>query len=69
MILFFCRRARMIGENTRMIWIETPSNPMMNVIDIKKITDFSIQNKLLTVVDTRFPPYPRMRKTQSSVRF
>ena len=41
-----------------MIWIETPSNPMMNIIDIKKITNFSKKNKLLTVVDNTFAsPY------------
>ncbi len=49
---------KLITPNTKMIWIETPSNPMMNIIDIKKITDFSIQNKLLTVVDNTFAsPY------------
>ena len=43
---------------TKMIWIETPSNPMMNIIDIKKITDFSRKHKILTVVDNTFAsPY------------
>ena len=45
-------------KNTKMIWIETPSNPMMNIIDIKKISDFSKKHKLLTVVDNTFAsPY------------
>ena len=49
---------KLITKNTKMIWIETPSNPMMNIIDIKKITDFSKKNKLLTVVDNTFAsPY------------
>ena len=26
-----------INENTRLIWVETPTNPMMNVIDIKAV--------------------------------
>ena len=26
---------KLITKNTKMIWIETPSNPMMNIIDIK----------------------------------
>ena len=46
------------NKNTKMIWIETPSNPMMNIIDIKKITSFSKKNRLLTVVDNTFAsPY------------
>tara|TARA_Y100001933_G_scaffold53647_1_gene52895 strand:- start:851 stop:2002 length:1152 start_codon:yes stop_codon:yes gene_type:complete len=49
---------KLITKNTKMIWIETPSNPMMNIIDINKITDFSKKNKLLTVVDNTFAsPY------------
>ena len=45
-------------KKTKMIWIETPSNPMMNIIDIKKITDFSQKHKILTVVDNTFAsPY------------
>ena len=49
---------KICNSNTKMIWIETPSNPMMNIIDIQKITDFAKKNKLLTVVDNTFAsPY------------
>jgi len=49
---------KLCNSSTKMIWIETPSNPMMNIIDIQKITDFAKKHKLLTVVDNTFAsPY------------
>ncbi len=49
---------KLCNSKTKMIWVETPSNPMMNIIDIQKITDFAKKNKLLTVVDNTFAsPY------------
>ena len=30
-----------INENTKLIWVETPTNPMMNIIDVKKVCDLA----------------------------
>ena len=38
----------MINSKTKMIWIETPTNPMMNIIDIKGMV--SIARKILWFV-------------------
>lgn len=47
-----------ITDKTRLIWVETPTNPMMNVIDIKKCAEISRRKKLLLVVDNTFAtPY------------
>ncbi len=47
-----------INENTRMVWVETPTNPMMNVIDIKAVAAVCISKELLLVVDNTFAsPY------------
>jgi len=47
-----------LKPNTRMIWVETPTNPMLKVVDIKKITAFAKKHDLLTVVDNTFAsPY------------
>lgn len=43
-----------INANTRMIWLETPTNPMMNIIDIKGISAISRKNGLLLAVDNTF---------------
>lgn len=47
-----------INENTKMIWVETPTNPMMNIIDINTITTIGKEHGLLTAVDNTFAsPY------------
>ena len=47
-----------ITEKTKAILIETPSNPMMNIIDIQEIAKISHQNHLLFIVDNTFlSPY------------
>ena len=40
--------------NTKMIWIETPSNPLLNIIDIKKIKSKIEGTEILLVVDNTF---------------
>jgi len=47
-----------INENTKMIWVETPTNPMMNIIDIKACADIAKEHKLMLAVDNTFAtPY------------
>ena len=47
-----------INENTRMVWVETPTNPMMNVIDIKAVAAVCKSKELLLAVDNTFAsPY------------
>lgn len=49
---------RAISESTKMIWVETPTNPMMNIIDIKAVAELSKKNNLTLVVDNTFAtPY------------
>lgn len=50
--------AKHINVNTKMIWLETPTNPMMNVIDIPMVAEVAKQNKVLLAVDNTFAsPY------------
>ncbi|MBX2947587.1 MAG: PLP-dependent transferase [Cyclobacteriaceae bacterium] len=47
-----------INEKTKLIWLETPSNPLMNVIDIIACVDIAKKNNLLVAVDNTFAsPY------------
>lgn len=47
-----------INENTSMIWVETPTNPMMNVIDIKAVSKLCKSSNIMLVVDNTFAsPY------------
>ena len=47
-----------INSNTKLIWLETPSNPMMNIIDVKKVCQIAKKNNILVGVDNTFAtPY------------
>ncbi|MCJ7522861.1 MAG: PLP-dependent aspartate aminotransferase family protein, partial [Dehalococcoidia bacterium] len=47
-----------IKPNTRMIWIETLSNPLLNIVDIEVVVDIAKKYGLLTVADNTLPtPY------------
>ena len=47
-----------IQDNTKAIYIETPTNPMMNVIDIRKMAIVAKKHNLLFIVDNTFlTPY------------
>ncbi len=44
----------LINKNTQMLWTETPTNPMLNIIDIKKLSRISKSKNLILVVDNTF---------------
>jgi cystathionine gamma-synthase len=47
-----------LDERTRVVWIETPSNPMLNIVDIKKAADAAHAAGAILVVDNTFAtPY------------
>lgn len=47
-----------INEKTKLIWLETPSNPLMNIIDIKACVDLAKNKNILVAVDNTFAsPY------------
>ena len=48
----------LINENTKVIWAETPTNPMINIFDIEALSIISKAKNLLLVVDNTFAsPY------------
>ncbi len=47
-----------ITENTKLIWLETPTNPMMNIIDIKGAAEIAKKHSVMLGVDNTFAtPY------------
>jgi cystathionine gamma-lyase len=47
-----------INDKTKLIWIETPTNPLLNIIDIKAIVTIAAKQKVLVAVDNTFAtPY------------
>lgn len=50
--------AAYIRENTKAVYIETPTNPMMNVTDIKVLAEITKKHSILLIVDNTFlSPY------------
>jgi cystathionine gamma-lyase/cystathionine beta-lyase len=43
-----------IKPNTKMLWLETPSNPLLNIIDIEMVVDVAKKHNLLTAIDNTF---------------
>lgn len=43
-----------LQPDTRMIWLETPSNPLLKLVDLKKIAAFAKEHQLICVVDNTF---------------
>ncbi len=48
----------LVNNHTKLIWVETPTNPMMNIIDIESIAKIAKSNNVLLAVDNTFAtPY------------
>ena len=48
----------LINKNTKLLWVETPTNPMMNIIDIREMAIIAKKHDLLLAVDNTFAtPY------------
>ncbi|HLI72120.1 MAG TPA: cystathionine gamma-synthase [Ktedonobacteraceae bacterium] len=49
---------RAIRPNTRMLWLETPTNPLLNLVDIQALSALAHRHNLIVVVDNTFAsPY------------
>src|SRR6188474_115650 len=46
--------AKAVRPTTKMIWIETPTNPTLRLVDIARVTEFARKRGILTVVDNTF---------------
>jgi len=43
-----------IKKNTKVIYIETPSNPLLKIVDIQKISSFAKSKNIITIIDNTF---------------
>jgi cystathionine beta-lyase len=50
--------SHVVNDKTKLIWVETPTNPMMNIIDIEAVSKIAKSNHALLAVDNTFAtPY------------
>jgi cystathionine gamma-lyase len=48
----------LINSKTKLFWLETPTNPLMNIVDIKACVDIAKQHNIIVAVDNTFAsPY------------
>ncbi len=48
----------LFNKNSKLVWVETPTNPMLNIIDIKAMAELAHKHQCLLVVDNTFAtPY------------
>jgi len=48
----------LVNDKTKLFWLETPTNPLMNIIDIKACVDIARKKNILVAVDNTFAsPY------------
>lgn len=43
-----------IGANTKMLWVETPTNPLLKLCDVAALSELAQQNELILAVDNTF---------------
>lgn len=47
-----------VTDRTKLIWIETPTNPLLRIVDIEKLAGFAGKNNITSIVDNTFAsPY------------
>ena len=47
-----------LQENSKMIWVESPTNPMLKLVDLEKVAAFAQKHGLISVIDNTFAsPY------------
>jgi cystathionine beta-lyase/cystathionine gamma-synthase len=50
--------SKLINERTKLLWVETPTNPLMNIVDIEVVSEIAKQKKVIVCVDNTFAsPY------------
>jgi cystathionine beta-lyase/cystathionine gamma-synthase len=50
--------SKVINERTKLLWVETPTNPLMNIVDIEAVSKIAKQKKVIVCVDNTFAsPY------------
>jgi len=55
------RVEKLINKKTKLLYFETPTNPLMQVIDIKAVAELGRKYKIVTVLDNTFAPPPIQR--------
>jgi cystathionine beta-lyase/cystathionine gamma-synthase len=61
------QHARAIRPNTKLLYVESPTNPVVRVVDLKKIATLARQHNLLTMIDATFGTPINQRPSQFGI--
>lgn len=59
--------AKAVKENTRLFWLETPSNPLLKITDIEAVAGIAGSENILTVIDNTFATPFNQRPIESGI--
>jgi cystathionine gamma-synthase len=61
------QHARAIRPNTKLLYLESPTNPTLRVVDFKKVAALAKQHKLLSMIDSTFGTPINQRPAESGI--
>jgi len=61
------QHARAIRPNTKLLYLESPTNPTLRVVDFKKVAELAKQNKLISMIDSTFGTPINQRPAQFGI--
>jgi cystathionine gamma-synthase len=61
------QHARAIRPNTRLLYVESPTNPTLRVVDLRKVASLARQHGLITMIDSTFGTPINQRPAESGI--
>jgi cystathionine beta-lyase/cystathionine gamma-synthase len=61
------QHARAIRPNTRLLYVESPTNPALRVVDFKKVAEVAREHKLISMIDSTFGTPINQRPAESGI--
>jgi cystathionine beta-lyase/cystathionine gamma-synthase len=61
------QHARAIRPNTRLLYVESPTNPALRVVDFKKVAEIAREHKLISMIDSTFGTPINQRPAESGI--
>jgi cystathionine gamma-synthase len=60
---------RAVRDDTRMIWVESPTNPLLNVVDVAAVVELARSREILVAVDSTFATPANQRPLELGADF
>jgi cystathionine beta-lyase/cystathionine gamma-synthase len=61
------QHARAIRPNTKLLYVESPTNPTLKVVDLRRVSALAMQHRLITMIDSTFATPINQRPVESGI--